>query len=75
MRKLMSDKNTSFDIIMSREDESDCKNVKWTQDILGKPQERDEKPQFEQERIILAQFSFVLYGKKRPLLYNKGGLP
>ena len=37
MRKFMSDKNTSVDIIMSREDESDCKNVKWTQDILGKP--------------------------------------
>jgi len=22
---------------VSREDESDCKNVKWTQDVLGKP--------------------------------------
>ena len=44
MRKLMSDKNASFDIIMSREEESDCKNVKWTQDVRGKPQESDEKP-------------------------------
>ena len=42
MRKLMSDKNASFDIIMSREEESDCKNVKWTQDVREKPQERDE---------------------------------
>ena len=61
----MSDKNASFDIIMSREEESDCKNVKWTQDVHGKPKERDEKPRFEQERIILALFSFVLYGKKK----------
>ena len=33
----MSDKNASFDIIMSGEEESDCKNVKWTQDVRGKP--------------------------------------
>ena len=37
MRKLISDKNASFDIIMSREEERDCKNVKWTQDVHGKP--------------------------------------
>ena len=41
MRKLISDKNASFDIIISREEESDCKNVKWIQDVHGKPQERD----------------------------------
>ena len=29
--------NASFDIIMSREEESDCKNVKLTQDVRGKP--------------------------------------
>ena len=29
--------NTSFDIIISREEESDCKNVKLTQDVCGKP--------------------------------------
>ena len=37
MKKLMNDKNASFDIIMSKEKESDCKNIKWTQDIHGKP--------------------------------------
>ena len=64
----MSDKNASFDIIMSGEEESDCKNVKWTQDVHGKPQEKDEKPQFKQERIILALLSFVLYGKEVTLV-------
>lgn len=43
----MSDKNASFGIIMSRDEENDCKNVKWTQNVLGKPYERDEKPRFE----------------------------
>ena len=33
----MSDKNASFNIIISREEESDIKNVKWTQDVRGKP--------------------------------------
>ena len=64
----MSDKNASFDIIMSGEEESDYKNVKWTQDVREKPQEKDEKPQFEQERIILAMLSFVLYGKEVTLV-------
>ena len=64
MRKLVSEKNASFDITKSREEESDSKNVKGTQDVHGKPQKRDEKPRFEQERIILALFSFVLYGKR-----------
>ena len=32
----MSDKGTSFDITKVKEKESDCKNVKWTQDICGK---------------------------------------
>ena len=68
MGKLMSDKNASFNIIISREEESDIKNVKWTQDVRGKPQEKDEKPQFEQERIILAMLSFVLYGKEVTLV-------
>ena len=64
MRKLMSDKNESFNIIMSKGEESESKNIKWTQDIRGKPQKSDEKPRFEQERIILALLSFVLYGKR-----------
>ena len=33
----MSDKNASFNIIISREEESDIKNVKWTQDVYEKP--------------------------------------
>ena len=33
----MSDKNASFDSIISREEESDSKNIKWTQDVHGKP--------------------------------------
>ena len=37
MEKLMSDKNASFNIIISREEESDIKNVKWTQDVYEKP--------------------------------------
>ena len=64
MKKLMNDKNASSDIIMSKEEESDCKNMKWTQDIHGKPYERDEKPRFVQEIIIIALFSFLLYGKR-----------
>ena len=47
MRKLISDKGTSFDITKVREEESDSKNAKRTQDIRGKPSKRDEKPQFE----------------------------
>ena len=37
MKKFMSDKGTSFDITKVREEEGDCKIVKWTQDIRGKP--------------------------------------
>ena len=37
MRKLMSDKDASFDITKSRGEESDCKTVKLTQDVHGKP--------------------------------------
>ena len=37
MKRLMSDKGTSFDITKVREGESDCKNVKWTPDICVKP--------------------------------------
>ena len=37
MKKLMNDKGTSFDITKVREEESDCKNVKLTQDVCGKP--------------------------------------
>ena len=33
----MSDKHTSFDITKVKEGESDCKNVKLTQDVHGKP--------------------------------------
>ena len=52
MKKLLSDKNTSFDMTKVKEEESDSKNLKRTQDIRGKPQERDKKnkkPRFEQE--------------------------
>ena len=59
MKKLISDKGASFDFAKSREEESDCKNAKLTQDIHGKPLEMNEKPQFEQEG------AFVLYEKKR----------
>ena len=37
MEKLISDKNASVNIIISREEESDIKNVKWTQDVYEKP--------------------------------------
>ena len=37
MRKLMSDKNASFDIIMSGEEESDYKNVKWNKMSIENP--------------------------------------
>ena len=37
MKKLMSDKVTRFDITKVREEESDNKNIKWTQDIHRKP--------------------------------------
>ena len=47
MRKLMNYKNASFDIIMSKEEESDSKNIKGTQDVRRKPQKMDEKPWFE----------------------------
>ena len=33
----MSDKGTSFNIAKVREEESDSKNIKRTQDIRGKP--------------------------------------
>ena len=39
----MSDRNASFNIIISKEEESDSKDVKQTQDVHGKPQKRDEK--------------------------------
>ena len=55
----MSDRSASFDITKCREEESDCKNVKLTQGLHGKPLEIDEKLQFEQE------MAFVLYEKKR----------
>ena len=43
MKKLLSDKDTSFDMTKVREEESDSKNLKRIQDIRGKPQERDKK--------------------------------
>lgn len=36
MKKLMSDKGTSFNFTKIREGGSDCKNVKLTQDVRGK---------------------------------------
>ena len=39
MKKLLGEKDASFDMTHVREEESDSKNVKRTQDVLGKPQE------------------------------------
>ena len=65
MKKLLSDKDTSFDTTQVREEESDSENIKGTQDIRGKPQEKSEKPQFEQEWNVLALLSLVLCRIKR----------
>ena len=40
MKNLLGDKDASFDMTRVREEESDCKNVKRTQDVRGKPQEK-----------------------------------
>ena len=56
--------NASFDIIMSREEGSGCKNVKLTQDVCEKSYGMDEKPWFKQERNILALSSFVYVWKR-----------
>ena len=37
MKKLLSGKDTSFDTIKVRKEESNSKNVKRTQDVCGKP--------------------------------------
>ena len=37
MKKLLSDKDFSFDMTHVREEENDSKNVKGTEDIRGKP--------------------------------------
>ena len=61
MKKLLSGKHISFDMINVRKEESNSKNVKRTQDICGKP--RNEKPWFKQELNVLALLSLVLCGK------------
>ena len=38
MKKLLSDKNSNFDMTHVREEESDSENEKQTQDVRGKPQ-------------------------------------
>ena len=53
MRKLMNYKNASFDIIMSKEEESDSKNIKGTQDVRRKPQKMDEKPRLSKKESFL----------------------
>ena len=68
MKKLLSDKDSSFDITHVREEESDSKNVKRDTRYMWKPQERDEKTRFEQELNVLAMLKFVLYEEKRSLL-------
>ena len=40
MKKLLTDKDANFDMTHVREEESDSKNVKRTQDVHGKPQEK-----------------------------------
>ena len=37
MKEFLSNKDTSFDMTKAREEESDSKNIKRTQDIRGKP--------------------------------------
>ena len=37
MKKLLNDKDAGFDLTHVREEESDSKNVKRTQDVRGKP--------------------------------------
>ena len=37
MKKLLSDKDSTFDMTHIREEESNNKNVKRTQDVPGKP--------------------------------------
>ena len=37
MKKLLSDKDSTFDMTHIREEESNNKNVKRTQNVLGKP--------------------------------------
>ena len=37
MKKLLSDKDASFDMTHVREEEIDSKNIKRTQDVRGKP--------------------------------------
>ena len=37
MKKLLSDKDSTFDMTHIREEESNNKNVKRTQDVRGKP--------------------------------------
>ena len=65
MKKLLSDKDTSFDMTKAKKEESDNKNVKRTQDVCGIPQKMDEKPQFKQEWNVLALLSFALCGENR----------
>ena len=74
MKKLPSDKNSRFDMTRVGEEENDSENIKSTQDVRGKPQERNEKPWFEKELNVLALLRFVLCEEKRSLLYNKGVL-
>ena len=40
MKKLMSDRNVIFNIIISKEEESDSKDVKQTQDEMWKTLEK-----------------------------------
>ena len=75
MKKLLSDKDSSFDMTHIKEEESDSKNVKRDTRYTWKTLERDEKPRFEQEWNVLALLKFVLYEENRSLLYNKGVLP
>ena len=49
MKKLLNNKDSSFDITHVKEEESDSKNVKRDTRYMWKPQGRDEKPRFEQE--------------------------
>ena len=65
MKKLLGDKDASFDMTYVREEESDSKSVEEHKMYIENPRKRDEKPQFEQEWNVLAPFRFVLCEEKR----------
>ena len=66
MKKLLGDKDPSFDMTHVREEESDSKSVKGHKMYMENPREGIKKPWFEQERNILARLNlyYVLEGEQ-----------